>query len=430
MNERLGLASASRCTIFKDLLTMSAMRNDKGAHSVKRLSCSLFFVAAGVGIGAWASSLPLLTAQAKLDKGQLGLVLLCFALGAIVVMVNVGRYLDLLRKVSLISVCGSVTFGVAVSIIPNIENQFVLAGVVFIAGAGFGALDVSMNTEASEIERETGRHLMSSFHALFSIGNLFGAFAVGKLIAWGRGLHECLMGGGGVVLLMALSTLFVSQRPRKLPPHKGASAKAQASTPFTASQRLLIAMFGVIGFLAFLAEGGLMDWTAIYMVDVLGTTESNGAYAFAIFASMMAAGRLAGDYATKLFGHVRLLQFGGVICAISLVVMLTVDSMLMAFGALAVCGAGVANMVPTVFAAAGKIGAQGTGKAMAAVTTMGYSGLLLGPAILGFVAQAWSLMVSIALITLAFALILALAAYLKARLERYKRAHPYAESFT
>lgn len=395
-------------------ITMSALRRSS------RLHCNLFFLAAGIGIGAWASSLPLLAAGFGLNKGQLGMVLLCFALGAIVLMINVGRYIDRVVSSQALSLGGSMIFGAAFLVIPFIGDPIALGACVFVAGAAFGTLDVAMNTEASQIERETGRHLMSSFHAVFSIGNLAGAFLVGQLIGHGGGLQVCLGAAALLVLALALSTRMIATHAAHLSPRPHSEGATAANTALGASQRTLIFLLGAIAFLALLAEGGMMDWTAIYMIDILGASESHGAYAFAIFAAAMAGGRLVGDAVTRRFGHVPLIRIGGVLCAVSVAILLFANSAVLSLAALALCGLGVANMVPAVFASAGNVGGAAAGKAISIVSTMGYSGLLLGPALLGFLAQATSLVVSFILIMLAFLLIAAGTFQLGRRLKQYQ----------
>jgi predicted MFS family arabinose efflux permease len=385
-----------------------------------RLPCNLYFLAAGIGIGAWASSLPLLAAGVGLNKGQLGMVLLCFALGAIVLMINIGRYIDRLISSRMLSLCGATLFGVSFLIIPFIDDPAVLGGCVFFAGAAFGTLDVAMNTDASRAERETGRHLMSSFHAVFSIGNLAGAFLVGQLISHGGGLTVCLGAAGLLVLLLTLSARTIA--PNAADPAAGlvSEGTAATTTALDASQRVLILLLGATAFLAMLAEGGMMDWTAIYMIDILGASHSHGAYAFAVFAAAMAGGRLVGDTVTRRVGHVPLIRAGGLVCAVSVAILLFADSVALSLAALALCGFGVANMVPAVFARAGHVGGNAAGRAISIVTTMGYSGLLLGPALLGFLAQATSLVVSFVLILLAFLFIAAVTIQLDRRLKRHQ----------
>ncbi|WP_246807239.1 MFS transporter [Ensifer sp. ENS05] len=170
----------------------------------RRTGCSVSFFAGGIGIGAWAASLPLLAAKLNIDKGQLGALLLCFALGAIALMVNVGRVSDRLGSSSLLSFGGSLVFGAAIITIPVVDGLLLSGALIVVAGAGFGTLDVSMNIEAAEIERASGRHLMSSFHALFSIGNIVGAFLVGVAVTYGGRLQECLGVAGLLIVSLRL----------------------------------------------------------------------------------------------------------------------------------------------------------------------------------------------------------------------------------
>lgn len=391
----------------------------KASSGSNRLHCSLFFLAAGIGIGAWASSLPLLAAGVGLDKGQLGLVLLCFAFGAIVLMIAIGRYIDRVISSRMLSLCGSLLFGASFLVIPLIDSPIALGAVVFVTGAAFGTLDVSMNTEASRAERETGRHMMSSFHALFSIGNLAGAFLVGQLIGHGGNLQVCLGAAGLLVMLLALSARMTARKAAHAVPGLPSEALPARNASLDAAQRPLILLLGAIAFLALLAEGGMMDWTAIYMIDILGASDSHGAYAFALFAAAMAGGRLVGDAVTRRVGHVALIRTGGLFCALSVAILLFADSVVLCLAALVLCGLGVANMVPAVFARAGNVGADAAGRAISIVTTMGYSGLLLGPALLGFLAQATSLVVSFGLIMLAFLVIAAVTIRLDARLKQH-----------
>lgn len=366
-----------------------------------RFYCSLFFLAAGVGIGSWASSLPVLSAQMHLDKSHLGLILVCFAFGAIATMTNVGR-LSNWAAFSTLSLGGSLLFGAALILIPQVGNAAWLALLVFLAGAGFGTLDVSMNTDASSLERRSGRHMMSSFHAVFSFGNLAGAFAVGQILSHGGALAVCLgvtgVGVGVLAIVAKLGWGRTKNRGEGAQPHG-------SSTRLDRSLRKHLYLLGALAFLGMLAEGGLLDWSAIYVVTVAGGAESTGAYGLAVFATMMAVGRLFGDALAARIGPTRLLRYGAALCACALCVLLVSSSMPVVFVALAVCGLGVANIVPSVFAAAGRTGAAAAGHAMSIVSTIGYAGLLLGPGLLGFVAQLSSLVGSFCVIVLSFVVI-------------------------
>ncbi|TIY06244.1 MAG: MFS transporter, partial [Mesorhizobium sp.] len=145
----------------------------------------------------------------------------------------------------------------------------------------------------------------------------------------------------------------------------------------------------------------------VYIVTVFDAAESVGAYGFAVFASTMAIGRLTGDWITARTGPTALLAVSALTCAAAVLLLIAAPNLTIVFCALAISGLGVANIVPAVFAAAGRAGGAAAGQAMSIVTTMGYAGLLLGPALLGFIAQAWSLAASFGLVCAAFLLIAA-----------------------
>ncbi|RWC17133.1 MAG: MFS transporter [Mesorhizobium sp.] len=365
-----------------------------------RLFCSLFFLGGGLGIGAWASSLPVLSVQMNLDKGQLGLVLICFALGAIAMMTNVGRLVTIVPS-SVLSLLGSLTFGAALLALPYAESAHWLAVIVFFAGAGFGTLDVSMNTDAAALERFLHRQVMSSFHAVFSFGSLAGALVVGQILSRGGALNLCLgVTGIGVAVIAPVAWIGWNKSSWiHTPPAPVETKDAQLQGVFKTHLYLL----GGLAFLGMLAEGGMMDWSAIYIVTRSGAAESTGAYGFAAFATMMAMGRLFGDAIANRIGQMRTLRYCAVVCAASVVaIILMGGNLTVALVALTVCGLGLANIVPTLFAAAGRVSGTSVARAMSTVTTMGYAGLLLGPGLLGLIAQISSLAASFGVIALAF----------------------------
>ncbi|RWD31022.1 MAG: MFS transporter [Mesorhizobium sp.] len=367
-----------------------------------RLACSLFFLGGGVGIGAWAASLPVLAAQNDLDKGQLGLVLLCFALGAILMMVNVG-HLTKRYDCNTISLCAALVFATALSVVPHVASAPFLAAAVFAAGAGFGTLDVSMNTDASELERRVNRHFMSSLHGAFSVGNLAGAFLVGHILANGGALAICMTAAAAVVACLATIAMLGSRNG--ITPEQRVQSREARRGKLDPALRPHLLLLGAIAFLSLLAEGGMMDWSAVYIVTVFVAADSVGAYGFAVFASTMAIGRLTGDWITARTGPTTLLAVSALTCAAAVLLLIAAPNLTIVFCALAISGLGVANIVPAVFAAAGRAGGAAAGQAMSIVTTMGYAGLLLGPAVLGFIAQASSLAASFGLVCAAFLLI-------------------------
>jgi fucose permease len=244
---------------------------------------------------------------------------------------------------------------------------------------------------------------MSSFHAMFSFGNLAGAFTVGQILSHGGALAVCLGATGiGVAAFAIVANLGSS---RNTDPTDAIQARAGSSGRLDRVQKAYLYLIGAIAFLSMLGEGGIMDWSAIYVVNVFNGTESAGAYGFAVFATMMAFGRLFGDAITSRIGSTRLLYYCSIVCAASVALLVLAGNVVVVFLALALCGLSVANLVPLAFAAAGRSGGAAAGRAMSIVTTMGYAGLLTGPAVLGFVAQAYSLSVTFMLIAVAFILV-------------------------
>ncbi|WP_292510445.1 MFS transporter [Mesorhizobium sp.] len=364
-----------------------------------RLASFMVFLAGGIGIGAWAASLPSISAGLQIDKGTLGLVLLCFAAGAILTMTSVGRLVPRFgtRSLCLVACIG---FGLALMVAPHGPSVMSLGFVVAFAGASFGALDVLMNTDAALLERRVGRHIMSSFHALFSVGNLGGAGICGLILSAGGNVQACLGVTGMGVILFGAAGCWLSE------PHVSVRKSSNDGLArLDPVQRRRLLLVGVIAFLALFSEGALMDWTAVYLVGNAGASESTGAFGFAVFAGMMAIGRVVGDAMANAFGPARLLRLGAAASALALAVILGISTVPVIFLALILCGFGIANVVPLLFAAAGRIGGHAAGSAMSLVAALGYAGLLVGPAFIGMLAQATSLRASLWVVFVAFAVI-------------------------
>lgn len=362
-----------------------------------RVAVSAYFLAAGVGIGAWAACLPALSVSASLDKRELGIILLCFALGAIVAMMSTGRFVSKHGTAIACALCALI-FGTILIVVPHVVGIiWLLALLVFIGGGAFGALDVAMNTEASVLERQSGRHIMSSFHAVFSVGSLVGAGASAQLLRMGGDMATCLTAAGIATIALAIFAWFWAA----LPEGPGDEPQAASAVLLGSVQKRRLWLVGGLGFLAMMSEGALMDWSAIYLVGTIGTSESVGALGFAVFAAAMAIGRGVGDMATRALGPSMLLSAGAGVVAVALAVALLVETAPVVFVALALCGLGVANIVPAIFSAAGRIGGEAAGMAMSRVSTMGYAGLLVGPPLIGFVAEATTLAISLSMVVAA-----------------------------
>lgn len=366
----------------------------------------LSFLSAGFGIGVWASNLPVLAERAHLGEARLGLVLLCFAVGAIIAMMTASFLLARLGA-GRVSAISAILFGLCMVLVGRIDGFGTATVTVFLCGLTFGTLDVAMNKATATIEARKGRPIMASFHAAFSTGTLIAALVYAQFLAAGLTMAASLTLSGLVIIAMAAAAALIGRGSdwSDPPPVPGRAA------PPPAPGRLVL-ILGVMAAVAFMAEGALMDWGPYYMVHILGSSESAGAYGYACFAGMVTLGRLVGDRAKRLLGAVRLFILSALLVALALAIIITVPVLAVAILAMGLAGLGVANMVPLVFSSAGQIGGADGGRAMSRVIGMGYASVLVAPACIGFIAQSSSLQFGLGLVVVITAAVTALAPFL------------------
>lgn len=381
----------------------------QSGFSLRRRALTGCFLAAGTGIGTWGANLPALGRRADISEAGIGIVLLCFAAGAILAMVNAPRLIRRFGAGRSAAVAAAV-FGLAIMAV-SLVHAMLTAGIVAVfGGMAFGTLDVTMNKEVAALEARAGRPIMSSFHAVFSLGTLLSAVCYAGLVKAGADVSVCLLVAGGMIAAIALASVA------GLPVERGAAAAGGAQRGGSGQggvPLLQVLVLGTMAFLAFFAEGAILDWIAVYMVRVLGAGESMGAICYAVFAGAMTAGRLCGDRVTRMLGPVRLFTLGTLSVAAGFALALSTAQVAVIFAALAVCGLGVANIIPVIFSAAGRLGDADGGRTMSRVLTMGYAGILIGPALIGFVAELATLRAALFLVVAAMILIAFTASHLR-----------------
>ena len=251
-----------------------------------------------------------------------------------------------------------------------------------LVGASVDLLDVSTNAHASTVEKGYGRRIMSSFHAAFSFGGLAGAASGGLIASAGVGIVPHLL---GITALSAVASALVYAA---LLPAEADRGEAGAPT-FARPSRALVRL-GVISFCVLLGEGAMADWSAVYLRNSLETGPGLAAAGYAVFSLTMATGRLFGDRLADALGPVALVRLGGIAAAVGLASGLLVATPASALVGFAGVGPGLSVIFPMALGAAGH--AQGgAGPAIAAVSTAGYFGFLVGPPTIGFVAEGTSL---------------------------------------
>jgi MFS family permease len=342
-----------------------------------RFAVATAFFVNGAVQANWVTRIPAVQEELNLSAGALGAALLGLPVG-LVAIVSVTGWLvarfgsRLVTRSSAPLYCLTL---ILLALAPNLPLLF-LALVAF--GAGAGALDVAMNTHGVAVERRYGRPILSSFHGLFSVGGLVGAAAGGAVVSLGIGTTQHLLGTGlflGIVALAASRWLLPS------------NADAARTAPTFALPSWSLVGLGVVAFCALLGEGAMADWSAVYLQGEIGTGPGLAAAGFAAFSLTMAAGRLTGDRINQRLGPTTLTQLGGTVAATGLLAALVTDRSVVAILGFACVGVGFSTIFPLVVSTAGSDASMSSGPALAAVTTVGYFGLLAGPPLIGFAAE-------------------------------------------
>ena len=341
----------------------------------ERIATTAVFLANGLGIGAWAVSVPRIKEALSLSNTSLGIALFFFAFGAIVAMPLAGRLAPRFGSGRVTAFLG-IAFVVALPLPALVPNYALLCIVLFALGASNGALDVSMNGHASAIEGEWRSPIMSSFHAAWSMGGLLGAAGGAALQANGIGTLGGLLLPDLVIGALILTSAVMALRD--IGPRALASASASGFTLPSAAVMKLAAL----AFLCMMVEGAVADWSAVFLRSALDTQASAAALGYSSFAFAMAACRVIGDASVRRLGASVVVASGGLIAAVGLALVLGYPNVVTACVGFALVGIGLANIVPVIFSAAGRsTTTPAVGVSMAA--TAGYAGFLVGPPMIG-----------------------------------------------
>lgn len=348
------------------------------------------FGLAGFLMAVWASMVPFVKISLDLDEAHLGGLLLCVGLGALVVMPFCGGLVAkrgakfLLRR--------------ALFLIPFIlfiinfsTNVFLTAILLFFFGMIFGSIDVAMNVHAVEVDRRSEKRLIAGFHALYSLGSVLGALGMAALLNAGIQLVYAV---GGLLLLCLLLWLMTSS---SLLPDAGKAGDCSKS--FVIPKGFVLCL-GLICLLLFMIEGAVLDWGGVFLVEEKNTAIENAGLAFAAFSTAMTLMRLLGDKLIVYAGPRKCVRYGSFLGALMLIGCVVFPQYWIVIGMFFILGIGLANVVPIAFASTADQKEMPMSLALAAVTTLGYTGQLAGPALIGFVAKMTSLSVAFSILAL------------------------------
>jgi MFS family permease len=357
----------------------------------------LFYFMAGMGISAWAIIVPFTKIRFALNDATLGLILLAPGIGGMMVMPVAGLLIKQFGSKPVLLGAG-IAFGCLLPLLSIAPSPAAFTVLLLTYGIAFGGIDIAMNAQAVVVEGRSGRLLMSSFHALFSIGSLCVALATSLLLHLGlsTALSSAIC-GAGIFIILAQFRLLVP--PAEDLPSDG---------PALALPNRATLVLGLCCLACFLTEGAVTDWSTILLRLSRHASAAVAPFGYAGFAVAMAAARLSGDAMAMRIGKRRLMQLGCLIAASGMLLAAASPWLWLDVAGFALVGLGTGNVAPLVFSAAARVPGMSPTTSAPAVVSLGYAGFLLGPVIIGFIANAVTLgfalgLVAILLLAISFA---------------------------
>lgn len=385
------------------------MTHELDTIKTSRLATKLIFLVCGLGLSSWAPMVPYAKERLQLNDADLGLLLLFLGGGAIAMMPVSGilshRYGS---RVVILFAATVIAFVLPLLLILN--STVLMGAALFIFGAGIGTLDVAMNSHGVQVENLSGKPIMSSLHGLFSVGGLLGSLGLGFLMKLGL---QPITGAItiGLILLFIVSWKYrflLDMDTEKSAILKFSSTSTSSSGSFSWIKGSVI-FLGLMCFAVFLSEGAMLDWSAIFLLENRGITESFAGVGYAVFSIAMAFMRLMGDKIVSKLSGKKVVVGGSLLAAAGLFLVISTPWVATALIGFALLGLGAANIVPVFISEGGKLKDVSAAIAIPAITTLGYLGQLAGPALLGFIAHHFSL--PIALSFTGFLLLMVAVAY-------------------
>ena len=345
-----------------------------------------FFFIGGFGTATWAPLVPLLRERLMVGDDVLGMLLLCIGVGSLLTMPLSGA-LAMRLGCRRVVMTASILFAAILLLVSCVDALSLAVPIVLIFGAVMGCIDVVVNIVAVLVEKGVGRRIMSGMHAFWSLGGFAGAGLYGVWVGL-LGLTPFQSTAIAAGLILLLTVVY----GRHLIPYGGGGGA------LLALPRGIIVFVGMTAFIAFLSEGAVMDWGGVYLTTVRGMDLALAGTGYSVFSAAMLTMRFLGDRVVQRIGALlvavggALLAFGGIL----LVMFAPVDALLYV-GFFAI-GIGSANIVPVFFSLMGRQNVMPVSAAVSAVSTMGYLGILAGPAAIGFVSSLTTLQTAFAML--------------------------------
>ncbi|WP_028102137.1 MFS transporter [Pseudoduganella violaceinigra] len=346
-----------------------------------RLSTRLAFLTVGFSTSAWAPLVPYAKERLALGDGPLGLLLLCLGAGSLMAMPLTGA-LTARYGCRAVILWSALVVCLALPGLALAPKPLLLGLALFCFGAALGTMDVAMNVQAVLVEKAGGGALMSGFHGMYSLGGFAGAGSMALLLWLGS------EPAGACLAIVAVAALLLW---RAAPDLLHEPEARSGDSPAFALPHGAVIFIGALCFIVFLAEGAMLDWSAVFLTAERGLEEGRAGLGYAAFAVAMTVGRLTGDRVVSRFGGRWVLLAGGLCAAAGFFAAVASPTPGAALCGFVLVGLGASNIVPVLFTAAGNQQAMPASLAIAAITTIGYAGILAGPALIGVMAHLSSL---------------------------------------
>lgn len=363
-------------TVHRSLAAITSTRSKvSGGKRATRLS---FFIA-GFGLACWAPLVPFARQRLGVSEAELGTILLFLGLGAVLGMPVSGAMSSRFGSRPVI-LAGSMGIALALPLMATLGHAYALAAALFLFGASIGAIDVAANIHGTDVQDAAKQPLMSGFHGLYSVGGLVGSFGMTALIAAGLSISTAAIACSVLVLIsvaLAFSGFFTTPSGH--------------DHPLLTIPRGVVAVIGLAAMVIFLAEGAMLDWGALLMTETKGVSVELAGFGYVAFALAMTISRLIGDRLVARLGEKNSLFAGIALTGVGVALVSASSTFAVALAGMALTGFAAGNVVPVLFTMAGRQRVMPAALAIASASILGYLGVLMGPALVGYVAHSLSL---------------------------------------
>jgi MFS family permease len=355
-----------------------------------RWSVNLFFFSFGFLFATWASRIPAIQQQLNLSDAKLGLVLLGMPVGSFIALPFSGLFASKYGSKVVLTI-SSFIYCLVLLLIGFTQNILGLSFLLFLFGAAGNVFNISVNTQAISLEKLYGRSIISSFHGMWSVAGLVAAFAGTIFIAHGLAVSwHFLITALLAAIAFILGALFLL---------RDAPSATPAVRLFTRPDRAIISL-GIIAFCSFICQGAMFDWSGIYFKKIISGNGAFTGFGYTAFMVSMTSVRFITDWLHNKFGFYKIMFASGFFIMSGLALAVFFPYLITATLGMFLVGVGVSPAVPLVFSAAGRSGTMAPPVAIAAVSSIGMIGLLIGPPVVGFISALLSLKISFLILSI------------------------------